>query len=59
MELRLAPDEKELLQRVLSSFLSNLRSEISNTDSYDFRQGLKQDEERIKSLLARLDSATG
>jgi hypothetical protein len=59
MELLLESGETDLLKRVLNSYLSELRGEIGKTDDYDFRQGLKQDEEQIKSLLARLDRAKG
>ena len=56
MELLLESEEASLLKRVLGSYLSDLRAEIGKTENYEFRQGLKQDETQIKSLLARLDS---
>jgi hypothetical protein len=58
MELPLNTDEAQLLHRILTTTLSNLRMEISNTDSYDFRQALKQDEVMIRDLIARLEQAT-
>jgi hypothetical protein len=54
MNLTLEPEDVDLLERVLSSRLGDLRMEISNTDSYEFRQGLKADEARLKALLERL-----
>jgi hypothetical protein len=54
VDLQLAPDEVSFLSRVLSSYLSDLRAEIVKTENYEFRQGLKDDEARIKSLLSRL-----
>ena len=57
MEFSLQPDEASLLKEILKQYLSNLRLEIGGTDSYDFRQGLKKNEEAIKALIARLEQA--
>ncbi len=38
----------------LTTSLRELREEIGKTENYDMRQGLKADEERLKSLLVRL-----
>jgi hypothetical protein len=54
MELTLRPDEARLLREVLVNQLDALRSEIVHTDRYALRQELKQDEEIIKTLIARL-----
>ncbi|MGH2354663.1 MAG: hypothetical protein ACRDI2_25720 [Chloroflexota bacterium] len=54
MELTLQPEEAALLERVLTNYLSDLRMEVSSTDSYDWRQTLKRDEALIKGLIARL-----
>ena len=56
MELKLEMNEVEVLRQSLKLFLSDLRMEISDTESYDFRQGLKQDEVIIKAVLAKLES---
>jgi cob(I)alamin adenosyltransferase len=55
MELTLDAEDVALLSRILSNYLSDLRMEIAQTDQYEWRQALKQDEERIKALLARLE----
>ena len=57
MELTLDANEAEVLKRVVSQALSDLPMEISDTDNYDMRQDLKRDEETLKSIIARLDSA--
>ncbi len=54
MNLALNQQEIEVLQRALSMFLSDLRMEIAGTENYDFRQGLKQDEEILKGVLEKL-----
>jgi hypothetical protein len=59
MQLTLDAEDVELLQRILSSHLGDLRVEISNTDDYDFRQGLKADETRLRALIQRLRQPDG
>ncbi|MFA5890805.1 MAG: hypothetical protein WDA27_07630 [Actinomycetota bacterium] len=54
MELSLIAEEAALLQRVLTEYVSDLHREIAGTDSYEFRQGLKRDEEVLKKLLDHL-----
>jgi len=54
--LQLRDDEKELLVRVLTRYLSDLRFEISNTERFEMRQNLHKDEELLKGLLERCDS---
>jgi hypothetical protein len=55
MELTLQPEDAALLKRILHSFLSDLRMEIVDTERWDLRQALHQDEDRIKALLDRLE----
>jgi hypothetical protein len=57
MDFNLDPKDIELLHRILSYDLSELRMEISNTDRQELRESLKADEERIKTLIARLEAA--
>jgi len=53
-ELRLTNDEAKTLHSVLTEYLSDLRMEIANTDSFDFREDLKRTETRTETLLKRL-----
>ena len=57
MELGLSAEQAELLQRVLTEYISDLRMEVGGTDSFKYRQMLKQDEESLKALLSHLESA--
>jgi hypothetical protein len=41
---------------VLNSYLSDLRMEIANTDSMQFRENLKREEVFLKKLLQQLDA---
>ena len=57
MPMTLDAQEAALVHKILAAYLSDLRMEISGTDSYSLRQELKHDEERIKALLVRLQAA--
>ena len=57
MDLTLTPEEATLLTRIVSNYLSDLRMEIRETDSYDWRQSLKHDEALLNGLLSRLLAA--
>lgn len=54
--MRLELDEKErmVLERVLTSFESELRGEIVKTDKKEFRDTLHGEEEVVKELLDKL-----
>lgn len=43
-----------MLGEILESYLGDLRAEIANTDSADFREQLKLREAFIKDVLGRL-----
>lgn len=55
MKLDLSAEELEVLTDVLSTYLSNLRYEIADTDDYDFRTGLKAKETILNGILAALE----
>jgi hypothetical protein len=52
--IQLGDDEAEILKSVLEEYISELRMEISNTDSMDFREALKRKEEFLKRLAGEL-----
>ncbi|MGE5492534.1 MAG: hypothetical protein ACM31P_14730 [Actinomycetota bacterium] len=54
-QLELNDQEHGMLVEVLRSFLSELRSEVSHTDTFAFRDQLKAQEHVIKQLLAKLE----
>jgi|GraSoiStandDraft_29_1057270.scaffolds.fasta_scaffold1224636_1 hypothetical protein len=55
MELALNQNEASSLKRILTYYLSELRMEVTGTESYDMRESLKADEEFIKKLLGKLE----
>ena len=54
VELKLNETESMALKEILTSYLSDLRMEIADTDSMDFREGLKRREEFLKRLIREL-----
>lgn len=57
--LELNDPEADELRYILETYLSDLRFEISNTDSKDYRDGLKAREALVKDWLQRLDGKSG
>ncbi|UCF66866.1 MAG: hypothetical protein JSV80_13935 [Acidobacteriota bacterium] len=51
IRLDLSHDERSILTTVLDSYLSDLRMEIADTDSMDFRDMLKQRKQVIIKVL--------
>ena len=47
--------ERELLLEILKSAHSSLLDELHHTESYDYRQMLKQKDELLKTLTARVE----
>ncbi len=56
--LTLSSDQAEILAQVLAEYVSDLRMEVANTDSMDFREDLKKKEAFLKDLLRQLGKAT-
>lgn len=54
MELRIEPQEADLLRSVLERYLGDLKSEIYKTENATMRNGLKQDEVTLKALISRI-----
>ncbi|HSF30670.1 MAG TPA: hypothetical protein VLK82_09410 [Candidatus Tectomicrobia bacterium] len=57
VQIILTHEEAATLRNVLSSYVSDLRMEVANTDSRPFREHLKRDEAMLKKLLQQLDTA--
>lgn len=54
IDLNLTNEEAENLKEVLTSYVSDLRMEIADTDKFEFREGLKNKETFLKDLIGRL-----
>lgn len=57
MELRLTPEEQQLLLRILEQHHQGLLKEIWHTDHREFRLALREDEHMLESVLIRLRGA--
>ena len=57
IQLDLTKDEKAILAEILENDLSDLRMEITDTDSLDFREMLKKQKEVLKKVLETLQQA--
>jgi len=55
VRIQFSETEALVLKEILASYLSDLRMEIADTDSMDFREGLKEREKFLKRLLHELD----
>ncbi len=52
--LNLTPEQAEILKETLSSYLSDLRMEIVDTDNSEFREKLKKKKKVLNETLAML-----
>jgi len=59
MQVDLTPEEERMLVEILESYLSDLRMEIADTDSKDFREMLKDRKAVIVKVLEALGAAPG
>jgi hypothetical protein len=57
LELDLSDEERQILEEVLDAAVSDLRMEIADTDSYDFRQMLKGRKLTLMKVLAAVTDA--
>jgi len=53
-QLDLTKEEKDILTEILENDLSDLRMEITDTDSLDFREMLKKQKEVLTKVLETL-----
>lgn len=56
-QLELNDQEKDTLAEVLTSFLSELHTEISHTDRQDYRKQIKAQEHVIQGILGKLNQS--
>jgi hypothetical protein len=55
-QITLTQEEAAVLRGALNSYVSDLRMEIADTDSWQFRQNLKHEALLLKKLLEQLDA---
>ena len=57
VHFELDPTEAEVLRMVLESYLSDLRMEIANTDSLDYREMLKARKMVLRKVVSLMTEA--
>ena len=57
VRLELQPTEAEVLRMVLESYLSDLRMEIADTDSQDYRQKLEDRKMVLRRIVTSISEA--
>ena len=55
MNLMLSNEDAALLARVLKTDLGDLSTEIGKTEKYDWRVEMKEDKERLRSIIEKLE----
>jgi hypothetical protein len=55
-QIILTQEEAAVLRGALNSYVSDLRMEIADTDSWQFRQNLKREAVLLRKLLEQLDA---
>jgi hypothetical protein len=51
MEIRLDPEQVELLREVLDGAYRDLRYEVADTDRADYKRNLRAREEQLRAIL--------
>jgi len=59
MVLDLSVQELQLLESVVQQYRTDPRQEICKTDSFAFKENLKQEEQLVEEMLARLGVEIG
>ena len=57
IQLELTPNDRDVVVETLESYLSNLRYEIADTDSMDYREKLKTRETVLNKVVNALKQA--
>ena len=56
MQIELNDAEATVLEELLESVLSEMRSEISHTDDRDFKSQLRERRDTVQSILERISA---
>jgi hypothetical protein len=57
MDVELTPEESAAVRQALRSYLSDLRTEIHDTDNRAFKQDLRTERDALEAAVAKLDAA--
>lgn len=59
VQIELTPTEAEVLKMVLEDYLSDLRMEIADTDSMDYRDKLKARKMLLRKVVSLINAGRG
>lgn len=59
MDVNLSDDDAELLRRILTNYLADLRMEIVDTDNHEYKATLRAEQTQLRDILDRLGGPTG
>lgn len=48
--------EKDILNKIVASYLSELRMEIADTDQLSFKKELRKEEDLLNKLIEKMES---
>ncbi len=51
LQFNLRPDDRDLLVEIVRAYLGDLRLEIGDTSSFDYRSNLKAEEKTVRGIL--------
>ena len=54
LQFSLRPEDRDLLVDIVAEYLSNLRGEIGDTDNFDYRSKLMEEEKAVRDILDAL-----
>ena len=54
--LEFSQQEIDMINKIVKSYLSELRMEIADTDQSSFKNGLRKEEEHLNKLIEKMDS---
>jgi len=54
MRFELSDEEMAMMRHILESYLSDLTSEISNTEKLSFREDLKREKNFVMDMIGRM-----
>ena len=54
--LEFSQQERDILNKIVTSYLSELRMEIADPDQLSFKKELRKEEELLNKLIEKMDS---
>lgn len=59
MDVNLSDSDAELLRRILTNYLADLRMEIADTDNHEYKATLRDERGQLAAILESLGGSAG